>query len=212
MLGFTLLRAEFADETGLVAIGGDLRPDRLLQAYRNGIFPWYDEGDPICWWSPDPRAIFEIGGLHVSRRLARTVARGRYEVTVNKDFAGVIRGCANRGEGTWITPAMIMAYERLHDLGHAHSLEVWMAGALAGGIYGVTLGGFFAGESMFSRKRDASKIALVHLMERLEQRQFALFDTQMLTDHTARLGAMEIPRATYLDRLQNALRLPVRFI
>ena len=201
-----LLRPEFADDHGLVAIGGDLRPERLLEAYRNGIFPWYDETTPICWWSPDPRAIFELDRFHVSRRLRRTVRSGRFHVTVNRDFSGVIRGCAEaRADGTWITPEMIEAYEEFHSLGHAHSVEVWSEEHLAGGIYGVAIGGFFAGESMFSRQSDASKVALVFLVERLRSRGFRLFDTQFLTDHTARLGASEIPRREYLARLQEAL-------
>src|SRR5208283_5347040 len=149
---------EFANEWGVVAIGGDLRPERLLKAYRRGVFPWYAEGDPITWWSPDPRAIFELDGLHVTRRLARTIRSGRFTVTVNRDFAGVIRGCADRPpEERWITSEMIEAYEKLHQLGHAHSVEAWHQGTLAGGVYGVALGGFFAGESMFTRVRDGSK-------------------------------------------------------
>src|SRR5216684_8906341 len=206
MIFAPVLLAELADETGLVAVGGDLRPERLLQAYCSGVFPWYDEGEPICWWSPDPRAIFELPGLHVSRRLARTLRSGRFQVTINQDFAGVIRGCADRGvEGTWITGDMLRAYETLHRLGYAHSVEVWQQAELAGGLYGVAIGGFFAGESMFSRRRDASKVALVYLVERLRQRAFQLFDIQMLTEHTARLGAIEIPRFAYLARLRRAL-------
>lgn len=200
-----LLRPEFADDIGLVALGGDLRPAWLLEAYRNGIFPWYNAGDPICWWSPDPRAIFELDGLHIARRLRRTLRSGRFTVTINQDFAGVIRGCADRAEGTWIIPEMIAAYERLHRLGHAHSVEVWADGVLAGGLYGVALGGFFAGESMFTRRLDASKVALVHVVERLRERRFELFDTQFVTEHTARMGAIEIPRAEYLARLKRAL-------
>jgi leucyl/phenylalanyl-tRNA--protein transferase len=165
MLALPFLLADFADETGLVAIGGDLRSERLLQAYRSGVFPWYDENEPICWWSPDPRAIFELDGLHISRRLRRTLRSGRFTVTVDGDFAGVIRGCAEgRDEGTWITPEMIQAYEELHALGYAHSIEAWQEGELAGGVYGVAIGGFFAGESMFARRSDASKVALVHLV------------------------------------------------
>src|SRR5437868_6152540 len=169
---------ELIEGTSLVAIGGDLRPERLLYGYRHGIFPWYDEGDPILWWSPDPRAIFELDGLHVSRRLRRTIRSGRFTVTFNRDFAGVIGGCADRAEGTWITADMRAAYERLHGLGHAHSVEVWQDGALAGGLYGVAVGGLFAGESMFTRRSDASKVALVFLAERLRQRGFQLFDIQ----------------------------------
>jgi leucyl/phenylalanyl-tRNA--protein transferase len=202
---------ELADENGLVAIGGDLRPERLLEAYRRGIFPWYDEELPICWWSPDPRAIFELDDFRITRRLARTIRSDRFAVTVNRDFGGVIRGCADRDEGTWIVPEMIRAYETLHRLGHAHSVEAWRGGMLAGGIYGVAIGGLFAGESMFYRERDASKVALAYLVERLRQRGFQLFDIQFVTEHTTRLGAVEIPRAEYLARLRRALAHTVRF-
>ncbi|HXG08635.1 MAG TPA: leucyl/phenylalanyl-tRNA--protein transferase [Gemmataceae bacterium] len=208
-----LLQPELADESGLVGIGGDLSPQWLLEAYRRGIFPWYDETLPILWWSPDPRAIFELDGLHVSRRLRRTIRSGKFTLTVNQDFAGVIRGCADRpGESTWLTPEMIAAYEALHQLGHAHSVEAWHNGMLAGGIYGVAIGAFFAGESMFTRVRDASKVALVYLVERLRQRGFQLFDIQFRTEHTARLGAIEIPRAEYLRRLRRAIACPVSFV
>lgn len=202
---------DLIEGTSLVGIGGDLLPERLLYGYRNGIFPWYDEGDPILWWSPDPRAIFELDKFHIPRRLQRTLRSGCFKVTVNRDFAGVIRGCADRAEGTWITPDMLEAYETLHRLGQAHSIEIWHDGDLAGGLYGVALGGFFAGESMFTRVCDASKVALVHTVERLRQRGFALFDTQFITEHTERFGAVEIPRATYLERLRVALALPVTF-
>ena len=212
MITLPFLLADFADETGLIAIGGDLRPKRLLQAYRSGVFPWYDENEPICWWSPDPRAIFELDGLHVSRRLRRRLRSGRFSVTVDRDFAGVIRGCAEeREDGTWITPEMIHAYEELHRLGYAHSVEVWQDGELAGGLYGVAIGGFFAGESMFARRSDASKVALVHLVERLRQQGFQLFDIQFLTEHTTRLGAVEIARPAYLARLRKAIAAPVSF-
>ena len=207
------LYPELADEYGLVAVGGDLRPERLLEAYRRGVFPWYDEGGPVMWWSPDPRAVFELDGLHVSRRLRRTLRSGKFTVTINHDFAGVIRGCADRpGEGTWITAEMIAAYERLHALGFAHSLEVWAGDELAGGIYGVAVGGMFSGESMFTRQRDGSKVALVRLVEHLRQRGFRLFDVQVVTDHTARFGAREIPRAEYLARLRQALRCDATFV
>lgn len=199
------LTPEIAQELGLIATGGDLQPDRLLNAYRQGIFPWYDEGEPILWWSPDPRAIFELDGFHASRRLQRTIRSGKFALTVDRDFAGVIRGCGDRAEGTWITSAMLAAYQELHRLGHAHSVEAWHEGQLAGGIYGVAIGGFFAGESMFTRVRDASKVALAFLVERLRQRGFQLFDIQFVTDHTVRLGAVEIPRKTYLKRLRQAL-------
>jgi leucyl/phenylalanyl-tRNA--protein transferase len=204
---------ESADDFGLVAIGGDLKPARLLQAYRSGIFPWFDEGDPILWWSPNPRAILEFDGLHVSRRLRRTIERGRFKVTINQDFVGVMRGCAYRPqEGTWITAAMLDAYATLHRLGHAHSVEVWHDDDLAGGLYGVAVGGFFAGESMFTRVRDASKVALFHLMKRLGEREFQLFDIQFLTDHTRRLGAIEVPRVEYLRRLRLALDCATSFL
>jgi len=212
MIASRLLRADLADEIGLVAVGGDLRPERLLQAYRHGVFPWYNDGEPICWWSPDPRAIFELDGLHIPRRLARTVRSRRFHVTVNRDFTGVMRGCAFRPEeGTWITEDMIQAYERLHALGYAHSVEVWQEEELAGGLYGVAIGGFFAGESMFTRRRDASKVALVHLMDRLRRRGFQLFDIQFLTEHTVSLGAIEISRKTYLKRLAAALARTATF-
>jgi leucyl/phenylalanyl-tRNA--protein transferase len=206
------LDPERADSDGLVAIGGDLRPPLLLDAYRRGIFPWFDEDSPILWWSPDPRAIFELDGLHVSRRLARTVRSGRFTATVDLAFAEVILGCAHRpGDGVWITKDMIDAYTRLHEMGHAHSVEVWHDGRLAGGVYGVTIGGLFAGESMFTRVRDASKVALVHLMERLRQRGFQLFDVQFLNEHTTRLGAIEIPRREYLTRLRKTVACDVNF-
>jgi leucyl/phenylalanyl-tRNA--protein transferase len=212
------LDPEDASAEGLVGVGGELSPARLIEAYRRGIFPWYDEQTPILWWSPDPRAILELDHLHISRRLARTLRSGRFLVTFNQAFEDVIRGCAEaHAEGTWITPEMITAYVRLHHLGHAHSVEVWTqapsasAGTpkqqevLAGGLYGVAVGGLFAGESMFTRIRDASKIALVHLVERLRQRGFLLFDVQFLNEHTTSLGASEIPRRTYLARLRQAV-------
>jgi leucyl/phenylalanyl-tRNA--protein transferase len=202
----------FPDLPGLMGIGGDLEPQTLLEAYRRGVFPWYSDGEPILWWSPDPRAIFELDRFHIPRRLARTLRQGRYQVTVNRAFREVIRGCAARPGPTWITPEMMVAYEALHRLGYAHSIEVWQQEELAGGLYGVALGGLFAGESMFTRARDASKIALVYVVERLRQQGFVLFDIQMLTPHTARFGAVEIPRAEYLQRLRRALALPVRFI
>jgi|SRR5205809_5223009 len=208
-----LLSPEWADEQGLVAVGGDLRPERLLRAYRCGVFPWFDEDGPILWWSPDPRAIFELDGLHISRRLQRTLRSGKFSVTFDQDFAGVIRGCAARPtEGTWITADMIAAYEKLHALGHAHSVEAWHDGELAGGVYGVAVNGLFAGESMFTRVPDASKVALAYLVKRLRERGFRLFDIQFRTEHTTRLGAIEVPRAMYLKRLHEALRLPMTFI
>jgi leucyl/phenylalanyl-tRNA--protein transferase len=207
-----LFQPDRADEQGLVAAGASLAPEVLLEAYRCGVFPWYSAETPILWWSPDPRAIFELDGFHISRRLARTVRAGRFRATFNKDFIGVIRSCAHRpGEGTWILPEMIAAYTELHRLGWAHSVELWCGDELAGGVYGVAVGGLFAAESMFSRKRDASKVALVHLFDRLRTRGFQLFDIQFKTEHTASLGAVELRRAVYLARLREALRWAVRF-
>lgn len=207
------LNPERADAEGLVGIGGDLSPPLLLEAYRRGIFPWFDAHSPILWWSPDPRAIFELEGLQVSRRLARTVRSGKFTATVDRAFTEVMHGCAHRpGDGVWITADMIAAYTRLHEMGHAHSVEVWHDGQLAGGVYGVTIGGLFAGESMFTRVRDASKVALVHLMEHLRQRRFQLFDVQFVNDHTAGLGAIEISRRDYLARLRKAVACDVSFV
>jgi leucyl/phenylalanyl-tRNA--protein transferase len=206
------LDPERADRDGLVAVGGDLSPARLLEAYRRGIFPYFSAGDPILWWSPDPRAVFELDGLHVSRRLARTLRSCRFGLTVNAAFGEVVRGCADRAEGTWITAGMIAGYERLHALGHAHSVEAWYEGRLAGGVYGVTVGALFAGESMFTRVRDASKVALAFLVERLRERGFELFDVQYRTEHTGRLGAAEIPRREYLARLRRAVERAVTFV
>jgi leucyl/phenylalanyl-tRNA---protein transferase len=206
-----ILRPEFADEHGLVAVGGDLRPMTLLRAYRNGIFPWFNEGDPLLWWSPDPRAIFELDHFYLSHRLFRTIRAGKFRLTINQAFTEVMRGCAEREE-TWITADMIAAYTHLHQLGHAHSIEAWLGDELVGGVYGVALGGFFSGESMFHRARDASKVALTYLVEYLKIRGFVLFDTQVVTEHTASLGAVEIPRAEYLARLKRALELPVSFV
>jgi leucyl/phenylalanyl-tRNA--protein transferase len=203
---------ERADAEGLVAIGVALTTANLLDAYARGIFPYYDEESPILWWSPDPRAVIELDGLHVSRRLARTIRSGHFFITINQAFRAVMLGCADRPEGTWITPEMIAAYVRLHRQGHAHSVEVWHEGQLAGGVYGVAIGALFAGESMFTRVRDASKVALAHLVERLRERGFELFDIQYRTPHTTRLGATELTRRQYLARLRQAVARPVSFV
>jgi leucyl/phenylalanyl-tRNA--protein transferase len=210
---------ETAGPDGLVGVGGDLRPLTLLRAYSEGVFPWFSDGDPVLWWSPDPRAVIELDGLHVSRSLARTIRSGKFRVTVDEAFSAVIHGCADaREEGTWITPPMVAAYEELHRLGHAHSVETWVrddaAGwTLAGGIYGVAVGGLFAGESMFYRVPDGSKVALAALVDRLRLRGFRLFDVQMRTDHTTRMGAVDIPRGEYLRRLRDAVKqTDVRFV
>ena len=198
-----------ADPFGIVGFGGDLGPARLLAAYSQGVFPMYDEGEPICWWSPDPRAIIELDALHISRRLQRTMRSGKFTVSLNQDFSAIMRACGEREESTWINSEMLQAYQKLHELGHAHSVEVWHDGQLAGGVYGVSLGGLFAGESMFYRERDASKVGLVFLFERLRTCGFQLFDTQIINDHTASLGAKEIPRSEYLERLKTIIDKPV---
>jgi leucyl/phenylalanyl-tRNA---protein transferase len=196
----------FADENGRVGVGGNLDPSCLLRAYTEGVFPWFSDGDPILWWSPDPRAIFDIDrGLHISRRLARTIRSGKFTVTFNRAFGEVIRACGDRPEGTWITREMVFAYEDLHRLRFAHSAEAWQDGQLAGGVYGVAINGFFAAESMFFRRSDASKVALVGLFERLRARGFELVDTQMLTEHTERMGAIEVRREKYLEMLRRAI-------
>lgn len=208
--------AEDADSEGLIGFGGKLSPDWLLDAYSHGIFPWpiSDFDGPLAWWSLDPRAVIEFDRFHVSRRLRRTCRGAKFEVTRDLDFAGVIRGCAmapGRLNQTWLTPEMIDAYVRLHQLGHAHSVEVWYERELAGGVYGVSIGGLFAAESKFYRVRDASKVALVHLVDHLRASGFTLLDIQQLTPHTARLGAIEIPRTEYLTRLAAAITHPARF-
>lgn len=201
-----------ADSEGLVAIGGDFSPARLLLAYRSGIFPWTD--DPITWWSPDPRAVLELDGLHVPRSLVKTLRRGVFTVTVDRAFRAVMEGCAEPAPGreeSWVTPRFIAAYTRLHQQGHAHSVECWQGERLVGGIYGVSLGGLFAGESMFHRVSNASKVALVHLARHLRTRGFVLFDIQMLTPITRQLGGGELSRAEYLDRLAAAVALDRTF-
>lgn len=201
-----------ANREGLLALGGDLSVPRLLLAYRSGIFPWTD--DPLTWWSPDPRAVFDLAAFRPPKRLEPKLRRQDYEITRDKDFHAVIHACAAPAAGresTWISPRFIEAYTELHRQGHAHSLEIWQKGELVGGIYGVAINGFFAGESMFHRVTDASKIALCHLVEHLRSRKFELFDTQVLSPLTARLGAIEIRRRDYLEKLNSALQKPVHF-
>jgi len=201
-----------ANREGLLALGGDLSVPRLLLAYRSGIFPWTDE--PLTWWSPDPRAIFELERFRPPERLKSKLRNHTFTLTFDQAFASVIHACADPAPGresTWISPRFIDAYIELHRAGHAHSVEVWQEGQLVGGVYGVAIAGFFAGESMFHRVSDASKIALCHLMEHLRARKFELFDTQVLSPLTARLGAIEIRRRDYLERLASALRKPARF-
>jgi len=201
-----------ADGEGLVAIGGDLSAPRLLLAYRKGVFPW--TVNPITWWSPDPRAVFELERFHVPRSLAKFIRKQPFEITLDRAFRHVMQACAapatGRGE-TWITPEFIEAYSRLHEQGHAHSVECWHKNELVGGIYGVSTGGFFAGESMFHRVANASKVALCHLVERLRSRAFALFDIQMVTPASRQLGAVEISRDEYLKRLKAAVQKDCAF-
>lgn len=192
--------------SGLVATGGDFSVERLLLAYRSGIFPW--SVNPVTWWSPDPRGIFDLNQFHVSRSLKRTLRQRPFEITHDRAFREVMEGCAARGPcrpSTWISPEFVKAYTALHELGHAHSVECWQKAELVGGIYGVAIGGLFAGESMFHRVSDASKVALYYLIRHLRERDFALFDIQMVTPHTRQLGAVEIQRDGYLRRLQEAI-------
>ena len=199
-----------ADPEGLLAEGGDLEPSTLIAAYRAGIFPWPYEDHELLWWSPDPRAIVPVDGLHVSRSLARLLRRGRFRATLNAAFAEVIAGCAAREE-TWITPRLRAAYQRLHELGWAHSVEVWDAdGALAGGLYGVGVGALFSAESMFHRARDASKVALVALVAHARRVGLTLLDVQVPSAHLTSLGAVSIPRREYLARAARAAAQPVR--
>ena len=207
---------ERADDDGLLCFGGSLRPPWLLAAYRRGIFPWplYDGRKMVlAWFSPDPRCVLEFDQFHASRRLLRRIRNGGTKVTLNQDFAGVIRGCA-RPENelpSWITPDLMDQYIAMHELGHAHSVEVWREDRLVGGVYGVALGAYFSGESMFHRETDASKIALYYLVQHLQNRGYELFDVQAWTGHTGRLGASQIPRPVFLERLRSALERKVQF-
>ena len=202
-----------ADDDGLVAIGGDLSVPRIQLAYRSGIFPW--TVDPITWWSPDPRGIFELEQFHVPRSLSKFIRKQPFEITHDLAFRQVMEACAVPAPGrrqTWITPEFIEGYTRLHEQGAAHSVECWCGGELVGGIYGVNVGGLFAGESMFHRATNASKVALCHLIEHLRARGFTLFDIQMVTPATQQLGALEISRDEYLRRLQRAVQMDCPFL
>jgi len=201
---------EMADEGGLLAVGGDLSVKRLVLAYSMGIFPWYSEGYPILWWSPDPRLILIPEEIKVSKTLRQTIRQGRFRVTVNEAFEEVIRNCATvkrKGEhGTWITEEMISAYIRLHNAGYAHSVESWDEDGLAGGLYGVMMGRAFFGESMFTKRSNASKVALVVYATELGHNGCELIDCQVTTKHMKSLGAKEIPRADFMKRLEKALK------
>lgn len=201
-----------AEESGLLAVGGDLRVERLLLAYRMGIFPWYGPGQPILWWSPDPRWILEPEELHISRRLRQVLKKEIFQVTFDQAFGQVIHACAvvrRKGQrGTWIVPEMENAYIRLHEMGFAHSVESWFQGKLSGGVYGVSLGKCFFGESMFFYETNASKVALVTLVWLLRQWGFQLIDAQVTTPHLVSMGAKGVPRSLFLERLEKALAYP----
>jgi leucyl/phenylalanyl-tRNA--protein transferase len=195
---------EAQPDEGLVAVGGDLSAERLVSAYAHGIFPWYNERSAILWWSPDPRAILRLSELHVSRSMQRRMRKGGYVVTTDMSFASVVDGCAERDEGTWITADMRSAYICLHQIGHAHSFEVWDDQQLTGGLYGVQVGGLFAAESMFHRTRDASKIALLGAVQAVFAAGLELFDVQFMTPHLASLGTAVISRSEYLALVARA--------
>ena len=200
---------DLAEPDGLLAVGGDLSEDRLLAAYSLGIFPWYSEGSPLLWWSPDPRMVLFPEELKVSRRLERVIRREEFQVTFDRAFAETVRNCAEvhhaGSGGTWITAEMAEAYVCLHRLGRAHSVEVWQSGELAGGLYGISLGGVFCGESMFTLRPNASKVAFVTLVRRLGERGFSLIDCQMKTAHLASFGAREVPRSDFVELLGKAM-------
>lgn len=193
------------EPNGLLAVGGDLSSERLLSAYRRGIFPWYGEDQPILWWSPDPRCVLFPEDLTVSRSLRATLKKGRFEVSIDRGFREVMVACGGprRGQaGSWITAELIEAYVRLHRLGYAHSVECWRGGRLVGGLYGVALGRVFFGESMFARETDASKVSLVHLVKHLRDRDFTLIDCQVSSRHLQSLGAVSVPRKRFIAMLK----------
>ena len=196
------------EPNGLLAVGGDLSPQRLLEAYSRGIFPWFNEDDPILWWSPDPRMVLFPNELKISRSLRKTLKKDHYQIRTDCSFSRVMHACAapRKGQaGTWIHPQMVTAYTILHEMGLAHSVETWMDGVLVGGLYGVSLGKVFFGESMFSLVPDASKIALVHLVKQLQYWEYGLVDCQVKTGHLASLGAREIPRVEFSQILDRSI-------
>jgi leucyl/phenylalanyl-tRNA--protein transferase len=208
---FPAVEQALVEPNGLLAAGGTLDPDRLVEAYRHGIFPWFNEGEPVLWWSPDPRMVLLPAEIRVTRSLAKTLRKGNYAVCADSAFREVMRACAAPRDGragTWINEDMISAYCALHDEGIAHSIEIWIDGTLAGGLYGVALGRMFYGESMFTRVPDASKIALVHLARQLQRWQFGMIDCQMRTDHLARMGGREMPRADFVRTLGELVNYP----
>ena len=205
---------DYADPSGLLAVGGDLSSERLLEAYRRGIFPWFSDDQPILWWSPDPRSVLDLDEFVLSRSLRKTLKKDIFTVTFDRAFEDVTRACATVARksqsGTWITDEMQEAYLRMHALGYAHSVETWFEGELAGGLYGVSLGKAFFGESMFHFKTDASKVALATLVQQLKEWKFHFIDAQMTTEHLASLGAKEVSRRLFLKRLKDALRHPTQ--
>ncbi len=211
---FPSVDAALREPDGLLAAGGDLSPERLLYAYQHGIFPWYDDGQPLLWWSPDPRCVFRPGDFHVSRRLRRSLRQSAAEVRVNTDFGTVIRACAApRGahHGTWITAEMISAYELLHEEGWAHSVEVWQGDSMIGGLYGIAIGRVFFGESMFSSADNASKFALLTLSGMMDAGDFGILDCQLVSSHLLGLGATEIARRDFMAVVAELCSPPVRF-
>lgn len=208
---FPAVETALTDPNGLLVSGGDLSMAILLDAYRHGIFPWFNPGEPILWWSPDPRMVLEPGAIRVTRSLAKRLRNGGFELRVDSAFIEVMRACAaprDGAAGTWISPAMVAAYLRLHQAGYAHSIETWREGQLVGGLYGVAIGRMFYGESMFSREADASKVALVRLCRQLQRWQFGLIDCQMETPHLASMGARTLPRAEFCARVADLVNLP----
>lgn len=208
---FPPLESALRSPDGLLALGGDLSSQRLVSAYRHGCFPWYSEGQPLLWWSPDPRTVLFPDELHVPRSLRKTMRNHQFQITYDQAFATVIKACAEPRDihgGTWITPAMQAAYCELHRLGHAHSVEVWQQTELVGGLYGIAMGQLFFGESMFTRVSDASKVGFVTLVQDLQQAGFVLIDCQMPTEHLARFGARDIPRRQFQQYLQQHLDQP----
>jgi len=203
--------AELASPSGILAVGGDLSPERLILAYQKGIFPWYSEGEPIIWWSPDPRFVLFPGELYVSRSMRQVFRKGTFTITYDRKFRDVVENCRQSRkdkDGSWITDDMLEAYCRLHDLGFAHSVEAWAGDILAGGLYGVSLGNCFFGESMFTRMSNASKAALITLVSVIRDLGFAVIDCQVYTDHLLSLGARMIPRKEYMELLAAITALP----
>jgi leucyl/phenylalanyl-tRNA---protein transferase len=205
---------QLADKEGILAIGGDLNEDRLLLAYRMGIFPWYSEEDPVLWWSPDPRLVLNPEEIKVSKTLKKIINKDKFDITLDQEFESVINACAQirteNNEGTWIGKDMIKAYVKLHEAGYAHSVEAWYKEELAGGLYGVSLGKSFFGESMFTRISNASNVAFVKLVEYLTALSFDMIDCQVRTEHMIRFGAKEIPRGRFLQQLKESLEIPTR--